>query len=80
MKDVWDNYVFKFPGMDLVALQLGFVDFALGLSLWLALPTFKIYLDSEKWYRCFQLHFGALFFFIEINIPLYFDFEAGEPK
>lgn len=74
------GFNYRVGDMDLVAFQTQWVDFHLGLSIWITLPTYKLYNDTQDWHRCFQFHFGLLFFFFEINIPLWFEEKAGEPE
>lgn len=77
--DEIDGLVWRFPGLCLAAFQVQMVDFVIGASAWIGFPTRIIHYDSDRWYRCLNLHLGAMFFFIELNIPLWFEYEAGEP-
>lgn len=79
MNDLFGGFTWRFPGLDLVAFQAHLNNFVLGGSAWVGFPVFKLRYSSDRWYRCAQFHLGLFCFFIELNVPLWFEYVAGEP-
>lgn len=70
----------RWYGMDLTAVTLDRMDFTIGASFYISTPTYKLRSSDDRWYRCLSISIGIGPFYAAVNIPLWFEFEAGEPK
>lgn len=64
-------FLVPWPNCDLIAIQMGMVDFVLGGSAWVALNVLKLQRMDTRCFRVVQVHIRVCCFFIHVNIPLY---------